>query len=474
VIRGSRLLVMFVVAFGAATIAGAQPARATTQSRAGDCNLELRESREPGARPTSFVQFQTSAGNTNDFMGGSVNARCTNTDQRLISDSLEHFGDQRVVYLIGNVHYTEGRVDLTADRMTYYLAEERLIAEGNVVGRTSSGTRFRGPRALYLRAKQGVRDRSRLDAGGRPDLWISAADAGTDSARSRDSTHVLADSVISDNDSLVYARGSVVIERPDLVATSDSAMIDQGTERAALRRNPVVKGKGERPFDLSGTEIDIYSRQRKAERVRSNGNASAKSDDMSLKSDSIELRIIEDKLSRAIAWGPGRSMATQVGREITADSIDVRMPGESIESITAVKRARAESIPDSTKIFSKQRDWFSGDTIRATFDTSTVRDASAKRDTAAKATIKQLTATGSARSWQQAARDGVTTPDSLPAVNYMGGRVIDVTFNPDRSLGRVRVTDQAFGVLVQPASDTARKAPAPVRTAPPLAVRVRP
>jgi lipopolysaccharide export system protein LptA len=459
-----------------ATLAGAQAQRAPTQGaqpRSGDCNLDLRGASAPGTRPTSFISYQTSAGHTNDFLGGGVNARCTNTDQRLLSDSLEHFGDQRVVYLIGKVHYTEGRVDLTADRITYYLAEERLIAEGNVVGRTSSGTRFRGPRAVYLRAKQGVRDRSRLDAGGRPDVWISAADAGSDTTASRDSTHVLADTVISDNDSLVYARGKVVIERPDLVATADSAMIDQGSERAALRRTPVVKGKGERPFELTGAEIDIHSRQRKAERVRSNGNATAKSDDMSLKADSIDLRISDDKLSRAIAWGPGRSTATQVGREITADSIDVKMPGESIESITAVKRARAESIPDSTKIFSKERDWFAGDTITATFDTSSVREPGAPRDTTTRATIKQLTASGSARSWQQAAREGATAPDSTPAVNYMGGRVIDVSFNPDRSLGRVRVTDQAFGVLVQPASDTTRRAAAPVRTTPPLAARPR-
>lgn len=475
-IRASRLVGGIAVTLCVASLAGAQSTRPVAQNaqpRSGDCNLDFRGASAPGSRPTTLQSFTTSAGHSNDFVGGSVNARCTNTDQRLLADSLEHFGDQRVVYLIGNVHYIEGRVDLTADRITYYLAEERLIAEGNVVGRTSTGTRFRGPRAVYLRAKQGMRTRSRLDAGGRPDMWISATDAGTDTTTSRDSTHVLADTVISDNDSLIYARGKVVIERPDLVATADSAMIDQGTERAALRRTPIVRGKGERPFDLSGVEIDIYSRQRRAERVRSNGNAEAKSDDMALRSDSIELRIADDKLSRAIAWGAGRSMATQVGREITADSIDVRMPGESIESIHAVRRARAESIPDSTKIFSKERDWFAGDTIQATFDTSASRDTSARRDTTARATIKQLTASGSARSWQQAAREGVTTPDSMPAVNYMGGRVIDVSFNPDRSLGRVRVTDQAFGVLVQPSSDTTRRAATPARTTPPLAARPR-
>jgi lipopolysaccharide export system protein LptA len=447
-----------ILFIAASSLTTGTAAAQVTQPRSRDCSLQFTGTQKAGEPPTQFVSYPTALGNRNDFVGGGVNARCTNTDQRLTSDSLEHFGDQRLVYLIGRVHYSESRVDLTADRMTYYLEEERLIAEGNVVGRTSTGTRFRGPRAVYLRAKIGVRERSRLDAGGRPDMWISAKDAGSDTT-SKDSTHVVADTVISDNDSLVYARGKVVIDRSDLTATSDSAMIDQGSERAALRREPQVTGKGERPFKLSGVEIDIQSRNRQAERVRSNGKASATSDDLGLKADSIDLRVANQKLTRAVAWGPGRASAAQPGREILADSIDIRMPKERIEAIHAVGRARAESVPDSTKVQSKERDWFAGTTIVAMFDTAAASDT-------AKAAIKQLTATGNAKSWQQAARDGATLPDSLPAINYMGGRVIDVTFNPDRSLQRVRVTEQAFGVLVQPVADSTKKA-APARTTPP-------
>jgi lipopolysaccharide export system protein LptA len=457
----SRLLgcaLMAAVSLLAARGAAAQAASGA-QPRSRDCDLQLIGTQVPGAPPTQFVSFPTAAGNRNDFVGGGVNARCTNTDQRLTSDSLEHFGDQRLVFLIGRVHYAESRVDLTADRMTYHLAEEKLIAEGNVIGRTNTGTRFSGPRAVYLRAKTGVRDRSRLDAGGRPNMWISARDAGSDTT-AKDSTNVVADSVISDNDSLVYARGKVVIERKDLSATSDSAMIDQGNERAALRHDPKVVGKGERPFTLTGVEIDIQSRNRQAERVRSSGKGSATSDDMSIKADSIDLRVANQKLTRAVAWGPGRASAVQPGREVLADSIDVRMPNERMESMYAVRGARVESAPDSTKVRSKERDWFAGDTIKAEFDTL------ARSDTGSKAAIKRLLATGNAKSWQQTARDGAAAPDSTPAINYMGGRVIDVTFNPDRSLQRVRVMEQAFGVLVQPAADTARKA-APPRTTPP-------
>lgn len=434
-----------------ATVASGVPGQGT-QPESRDCSLVFQGVRARGVITTNVQSYSTAAGKTNDFVGGGVNARCTNSDQRVTSDSAEHFGDQRLLYLIGRVHYTEERMQLDADRVTYYMGEERLIAEGNVVGRTSTGTRFRGPRAVYLRAKAGIRDRSRLDAGGRPDVWISATDVGSDTT-SKDSTHVLADSVISDNDSLVYALGKVVIERPDMLATGDSAMIDQGAERAALRKQPRVEGRGEQSFVLTGTEIDTWSRQRRAERVRSNGDANAVSEDMTLKSDTIDLRLSAQALTRAIAWGARGARAVQPEREITADSIDVRMPNEVVETLHAVRHARAESVPDSTKIRSRERDWLAGDTIVAEFDTT------ATRDTTTRAAIRRLTARGAARSWQQGARDGVPAPDSTPAINYMAGRMIDVTFGPDRALDRVRVIDQVTGVLVQPRTDTVKVQP---------------
>lgn len=450
-----------ITAFAAAVIAIAAEASGqarTPTARAQaprDCSLQFRSVIVNGQPTTTYARFTIGLDRTNDFIGGGVDAFCANTDQRITADSAEQLGNDRLVYLIGRVNYTEKRVSLSADRMTYYMGEERLVAEGNVVGRTSTGTHFRGPRATYLRAKAGLRDRSRLDAGGRPDAWISAQDAGTDSTK-RDSTHVLADSLISDNDSLIYARGQVIIDRPDLSATADSAMLDQGRELAALRKTPTVRGKGDRPFTLAGAEIDIYSRNRSAERVRSAGSANAKSDEVSLTADTIDLRLSGQRLSSAIAWGPKRAVATQSDREITADSIDVQMPGQIIRAMHAVGRARAESVADSSKIKSKERDWFEGDTIDAVFDTVARSDSS-------KASIRLLTARGSAKSWQQAARENAPVPDSMPAINYMTGRVISVEFGDDRQLARVRVTDQVSGVLVQPTADSAKAVAKPTR-----------
>ncbi len=449
-----------------AAIAAAQagPAARPTARPAEDCDLQFRGVEVNGVVTTHILTLPASPGRSNYFAGGGVDAYCANTDQRVTSDSAEQYGDQRLLYLLGRVHYTEKRVELSADRVTYYMGEERLVAEGNVHGRTSTGTRFSAPRAVYLRAKPGLRERSRLDAGGRPDTWISAADAGTEGPQP-DSTHVVADSVISDNDSLVYAIGHVNLRRTDLVATADSAFLDQGREFAALRRSPKVTGTGTDPYSLEGVEIDVHSRNRQAERVRSSGNARAVNGDVVLTADSIDLRIANRKLVRAIAWGPGRALASQPGRDIRADSIDVDMPAQVLRSITAVRRARAEALPDSAKVASRERDWLAGDTIIAAFDTTTARDSLTTGDAAA--TLRTIIARGAARSWQQSARDNVAPPDSTPVINYVTGRVIVADFHPDRTLDRVRVTGQVSGLIIQPADSTRKVAAPPKRPIPP-------
>lgn len=429
--------------------------QAATQSRTSDCRLEFRGGRDT---TTHIEALAASPGHRNYFAGGRVDAFCSNTDQRVLSDSAEQYEDQRLLVLIGHVHYVETRVDLLADRVTYYMGEERLVAEGNVNGRTSTGTRFRGPRAVYLRAKPGLRARSRLDAGGRPDVWISGTDAGA-AASQPDSTHVLADSIISLNDSLVYALGNVDMYRTDLVAHGDSAMIDEGREFAALRKSPVVRGTGEGNFLLEGDAIDIYSHSRQADRITSFGKAKAVNADASMMADSIDLRLVSRQLVRVIAWGKGRAHAEQPGRDIVADSIDVAMPGQVIRGIYAIGKARAETVPDTLKVRSKVHDWFVGDTIRATFDSATVSDSG-------RAPIRHLVAIGHAGSWQQSARDGVTLPDSNPAINYVTGEAILGGFNDDRVLDRVEVKGQVVGVTVQPAADTSKRAAAPKRPPP--------
>ena len=95
-----------------------------------------------------LLQYETSTGNTrtnaqktpsgqyNFFQGGGVTYHCEGQDNTLQADSAEYYGDQKVLYLIGSVHYTEPRAKVDSDRMTYYQIEDRLRAEGNVFVRT--------------------------------------------------------------------------------------------------------------------------------------------------------------------------------------------------------------------------------------------------------------------------------------------------------------------------------------------------
>jgi hypothetical protein len=227
--------------------------------------------------------------------------------------------------------------------------------------------------------------------------------------------------------------------------------------------------KGERPFTLEGLTIDIYSRDRLVERVVSNDSAQAVSDDMTLSADTIDLRVRDNKLQHAYAWGVGGARSVSPGRDISADSLDIDMPDQRIREVRALRDAYAETAVDSTRMKSTERDWIRGDTIIAQFDTA------ATTDTASRPRIRQLRATHEASSFYQVpSKRGASAP---PSINYVRGREIVVAFANGQVLS-VAVVDKAVGVMVEPAADTAAApagrpaaAPATPQPTPPPGVR---
>ena len=387
-------------------------------------------------------------GKDTTWVGGGFDATCDGTDQRVLSDSAEHYADRKILILIGHVHYTEKRLKLDADRITYYTGEERLLAEGNVVGVTNTGTRFIGPRAEYLRPAVGVREKSHLVAEPRSNIWVSPKDQGNDT---KDSVNIQADRLIMDNDSLIFAKGIVIIERPDILSTSDSAFVNKATEFARLMQTPKVVGRGDRHFTLDGDVIDIYSKEHEVERVKSLGHAQATSDDVTLRSDTIDLRVSNQKLERAFAWGRTQAHAHSKDQDITADSIDVSMPGQTLRTMRALGRAIAESAPDSAKITSKQLDYLAGDTITAQFDSSLATD------TVKQPSVREIFAKGSkgarAKSYYQVARSGEEKKTDRPNVNYVLGDSITVTFRK-RQVYEVHVLGHVEGFYDELAADS--------------------
>ena len=425
------------------TVAAAAKAQEIPRS----CDLEF-----PTGTNTRANVVTDAAGKRITYLGRGIVARCIGQGNRLTADSAEYYEDQARLYLVGNVHYTEPRVTVDSHTMTYYQTDDHLHAEGNVVAVMSNGSTLRGPSADYYRSTP-QRPLTRMFAPGRPVVTLVQRDT-TGRGRAPDTANVVANQIVMEGDSLVYASGRVQITRPDLVATGDSAFMDSGRDFARLMREPMVKGIGSRPFTLTGGVIDVYSRNRQLERVVATPTGHALSQDLELVADTIDLRVESNQLQRAIAWGKGRARALSPEREIIADSIDAIMPGQRVREVRALRNAYAESNPDSG-VVSKQRDWMRGDTIVARFDTLV------EKDTATRPRIRQIVAEGNARSLYQIKNS--KGPPTQPTVNYARGRIIDIVFE-DRAVNTVTVTDQATGVLIEPATESPTDKPAATPT----------
>ena len=406
-------------------------------------------------------------GQYNTFLGGNVLMRCPQRELTLRSDSLEAYGDEGRVFAIGNVHYSEPRLDVDSDYLTYYQSDERIVANGNVHARLPNGSSMRGPLAEYFRAVPGTRPIPRLVAAGRPTITLVQRDsAGNPSPPML----VQANRVTMEGDSLVYAGGAVVVTREEVVARGDSMALDAEREVVLLMRQPSIEGRRGRPFTLAGDIIDMRARARKLERVLAMGHGRATSQDLTLTSDTIDLRVADDLLQRAISWGPSRAVAFSPTQRIVADSIDVLMPGQRVREMRAIRGAVAEGKPDSVRFRADTVDWLRGDTIIARFDTTT------QGDTTRAARIRELIALGSAKSYYHLAPADSTM--RRPAINYVLGREIVVSFQ-NQQVARVTVTEQAAGVYLEPrpparTDTTITPRPAPPTTPPPARVPQRP
>src|SRR5262249_49639929 len=190
--------------------------------------------------------------------------------------------------------------------------------------------------------------------------------------------------------------------------------INTGTEVMQLHRNPQVQGTRGRPFKLVGERIDMFSRDRKLNRVLSRSRAVATSQDLTLRSDTIDLRISNDQLDRAFAWGKSRARATSTSENMLAASLDVLMPAQRIREGHALRQAVAEGHPDTTRYRADTTDWLRGDTIVATFDTLAPPDTTKGPD------IKRLVSTDSASAYYHVAPSD--TAQRRLSINYVRGR----------------------------------------------------
>jgi hypothetical protein len=417
------------------------PASARTQAApapTGRCKMQFTS--EHG-----LTSLKLPSGQYNVFTGGNVVARCPAQGLVLKSDSLESYGDDGRIVFIGHVDYAEPRLKLKSDQATYFQRDERLLAVQNVNARLPSGSTLKGPQLEFFRAIPTVRPRQSATATGRPTIALVEKDA---KGVEQPPVNVTGNTVYLMGDSIVSAQGSVVVVRPNLTATGDSLYVDSGTGLLRIMRTPKIVGTKGRPFTLVGETIDLLSKQRKLDRVLAKSAAEATSEDLNLKSDSIDFRVTNDLLQRAIAWGKGRARATSPTQTIVSDSIDVIMPAQRVREMHAVRGASAEGMPDTTKFRTTEKDRLTGDTIVASFDTIPARD------TSSKPRIRELVATGHATSLQHLPPRDTSSCVRLPAINYVRGRVITVTFDSAKVKSVVVTDSLAGGMYLEPNADS--------------------
>ncbi len=478
-------------------VAAAAPALA--QGPAGStCNVQIDSSRR-----SRYVQAP--GGGYDTYAGGGIWAHCREQPTTMYSDSVAWFPERDLLFLVGHVRFQDSVSRLTADRVTYYLQQERLYAEGNVYTKNlHTGSDLHGPNLDYYRVAPPIRDTSESFARQRPTIhfYSSTAPRGA-AADSVEPFVVVADRVKMRGDDQMWGGGNLTINRSDLAAAGDSGQLDLGRNVGTLLGQPQVNGTGRDAYHLNGDRITFrLTPAHEIQHVLSSGQAVAHGVDWRLKADTIDLTLDSSKVQLAEAWGRNqRADAVSGPHTIVADSLDIHMPAQLVRLVWAYGHARTTTrdttVRDTTGLYAAARDttprdttarrdsalarangvrrdstlgradgerrdsalvradedWMTGDTLRADF--AVVQDSAGGKPSSE---LRHMTSFGSARALYHVAPADTAASGGRKGVNYSRGRRIDIA-TVSSKIQTVDVVGQVDGVYIEPlppAADTSK------------------
>ena len=146
----------------------------------------------------------------------------------LRGDSAERYPDHD--QMIGHAVYDEPRLHVTSNFLNYFPADGDRRPSATCTRRCRAVRRSLGRSPSGGGVPKGIRPRQQLLATSRPTINIVEKDSAGKTARRCRS---MANQVFMDGDSLIYGGGQVVITRPEIGATADSAFIDQSARPCA-------------------------------------------------------------------------------------------------------------------------------------------------------------------------------------------------------------------------------------------------
>lgn len=264
------------------------------------------------------------------YLGGGMLWRCGNAEME--ADSAVRYEAARRVEMMGNVRYRDTIRTLESDYLIYHELPDLVVATGNVhLTRLASGSTLTGPRVEFLRAVSG--GEAVTTATGRPHLTLH-----TDPERAGPPFEVDADSTVMAGEEKAWARGDVLIRRPDLTARADSTFFDIEGGRGVLVGSPEMEGRG---FRLTGDTVWLAFEDNDLREVRSVGRGRATGESYEVLAEEILASVREEEVEAVWAHGPGRAMAVSPPYRVYGDSLRFVLSEGEIDTIVAVGRAIA-------------------------------------------------------------------------------------------------------------------------------------
>lgn len=299
---------------------------------------------------------------------------------------------------------------------------------------------------------------------------VDVPEAATDPDVPRDppTYTVVGDRIFLLGDGYFTASGTVEIRQDSLEAFADSAEYDAEGSGLVLTGDARVVSS---TYDLVGRSITMSSPGGPRSLVHALREARLQGDDLLLTSAQIFLFLQDDQLERLVATpivGPAAINADSVDHErpradvqdfvLTADSLEVRAPDQTIDRVFASGSARSESeAGDSLNVELlpeiARKDWLEGDTVIVTFAPEgpppSADPSSAPENR--RLEVDAIRAIGRARSLYRLTPSDSTSRAGVdpPAVHYVVGTEIRILME-DRQVQGMEVEGQTRGVHLEP------------------------
>ena len=304
----------------------AQEPEAGVGSALGQCSLRWR----PLEDDTRSVTNRDVSGAHVTVLSGRYLWTCGNATME--ADSAIKRDGPRQVELLGAVVYKDSIRTLNSERLLYFQLSDFIIAEEDVelVRQTDRSTLI-GPRVEFLRAVSGID--AVTTAPGRPTVTFYPTNTESPEPFTVESELAI---FAGEDEARFY--GEAVVNRSDLNAQADSALLTRADGLGVLWGEPWLEAEGIR---LEGDSIRFVSQNEELEEIHAIGDGYASGERFEVAAELIDIDLANREVEQVQAHGEGVSRALSGGHELRGDSIHFVMYRSQIDTAYALGGAVA-------------------------------------------------------------------------------------------------------------------------------------